>query len=60
MPLTSLFSPGKSIGGSPVSPGIGQDDPSVYFDATESAALHLETSNNNQDVSQSFHLLAVL
>lgn len=38
---------GKSIGGSPVSPGIGQDDPSVYFDATESAALHLE--NNNQD-----------
>jgi len=38
-------------GGSPVSPGIGQDDPSVYFDATESGGGLQEQPNNNTEVS---------
>ncbi|KAL0281246.1 UNVERIFIED_CONTAM: hypothetical protein PYX00_002293 [Menopon gallinae] len=52
----------KSLSGnSPSSPGIIQEDPSVYFDATEeNAVAQPESSNNNFEGSQTKKLMQCL
>nr|CAD7570755.1 unnamed protein product [Timema californicum] len=41
--------PSGNGGSSPISPGIGQEDPSVYFDATEENNPDTQMNNNSLD-----------
>ncbi|CAG2053271.1 unnamed protein product [Timema podura] len=41
--------PNGNGGSSPISPGIGQEDPSVYFDATEENNPDTQMNNNSLD-----------